>query len=195
FSSILKKKLAEILSLNLQIDILATSHGVLWRDNPMQIVEKYAQWADDYQENQITIIYDTMWNGTKKLAENIAEGIHLADPNVVVKSYNLPLSDDNDLITEVFKSKMLILGSPTVGNTALHSMAGFIHMVKQMKFKGKKAASFGCHGWSGGSVKFMDEQMNDAGFEVITEGMKNLWNPDSDAQKLAVEFGKTVATV
>lgn len=43
----------------------------------MQIVEKYAKWCDNYQENQITIIYDTMWNGTKTLAEKIAEGIAL----------------------------------------------------------------------------------------------------------------------
>lgn len=111
----------------------------------------------------------------------------------MVKSFNLALSDSNDLITEVFKSKMLIVGSPTVGNSVLHSVAGFIHMVKQMKFKGKKAASFGCHGWSGGAVKYMDEQMKEAGFEVLTEGLKNLWNPDSDAQKLAVEFGKKTA--
>ena len=68
--------------------MIATSHGVIWRDNPIQIVEKYVQWANDYQENQITIIYDTMWNGTKLLAEKIAEGIREADPDVVVKVHN-----------------------------------------------------------------------------------------------------------
>lgn len=69
FSLILRKKLDEVLSLNLQIDMIATSHGVIWRENPMQILEKYIQWANDYQENQISVIYDTMWNGTKLLAE------------------------------------------------------------------------------------------------------------------------------
>lgn len=76
FSPFLRKKLNEILALNLPIEMIATSHGVIWRDNPYQIVEKYTQWANDYQENQITIIYDTMWNGTKTLAEKIAEGIN-----------------------------------------------------------------------------------------------------------------------
>ncbi len=89
FSAILRKKLAEVLSLNLQIDIIATSHGVIWRDNPMQIVEKYLKWAEDYQEDQISVIYDTMWNGTKELAERIAEGIGLADKDVTVKLFNL----------------------------------------------------------------------------------------------------------
>jgi flavorubredoxin len=159
----------------------------------MQIVEKYSQWANDYRENQITVIYDTMWNGTKVLAGKIAEGIRLADPDVVVKVFNLAKSDDNDLITEVFKSKTVVMGSPTMSNSILHSVAGFIHLVKEMRFKGKKAAAFGCYGWSGESVKVINELMADAGFEVINEGYRNLWNPDADSQGAAVEFGKKIA--
>jgi anaerobic nitric oxide reductase flavorubredoxin len=195
FSSILKKKLSEIMSLNLQIDIIATSHGVVWRENPMQIVEKYAQWAEDYQENQITIIYDTMWNGTKKLAEKISEGIGLADSDVVVKVHNLSKSDENDLITEIFKSKIVIIGSPTIARSILHSVAGFIHLIKELNFKNKKAAAFGCYGWSGESVKVIDDLMKSAGFEVITDGLRNQWNPDIDAEKAAVKFGKKIAIV
>lgn len=161
----------------------------------MQIVEKYAQWANDYQENQITIIYDTMWNGTKMLAEKIAEGIRLADQDVVVKVHNLAKSDENDLITEVFKSKTVVIGSPTMGNNILHSVAGFIHLMKQLKFKAKKAAAFGCYGWSGESVKIINELMANAGFEVPLEGFRNRWNPDVDAQKEAVEFGKAIASL
>jgi flavorubredoxin len=193
FSHILRKKLDEVISLGLPIDIIATSHGVVWRDNPMQIVEKYSQWANNYQENQITVIYDTMWNGTKVLAEKIAEGIRLADPDVVVKVFNLAKSDDNDLITEVFKSKTVVVGSPTMSNSILHSVAGFIHLMKEMRFKGKKAAAFGCYGWSGESVKVINQLMADAGFEVINEGYRNLWNPDADSQNDAVEFGKKIA--
>lgn len=193
FSAILRKKLSEIISFNLPIDMIATSHGVIWRDNPMQIVEKYSQWADDYQENQITIIYDTMWNGTKKLAEKISEGICLADPDVVVKVYNLSISDENDLITEIFKSKMLVMGSPTIANSVIHSLVGFIHFAKSMKFKKKKASAFGTYGWSGESVKVLNTLLEDAGFEVVNEGLRSYWNPDTDTEKAALEFGKELA--
>jgi flavorubredoxin len=195
FSSILRKKLDEVIALNLQIEIIATSHGVIWRENPMQIVEKYVQWANDYQEKQITIIYDTMWNGTKLLAEKIAEGIGAADPDVVVKVHNLAKSDENDLITEVFKSRIVVIGSPTISKSILHSMAGFIHLMKELIFKGKKAVAFGCYGWSGESVKVINELMANAGFEVASEGFRNQWNPDVDAQKEALEFGKKIAKV
>lgn len=193
FSQILIKKLEEIISFGLPIDIIATSHGVIWRDNPMQIVEKYAKWAKNYQENQITIIYDTMSNGTKRLAEKIAEGMSLSDPHVMVKVFNLAKSDQNDLITEVFKSKMLVMGSPTVSNSILHSLAGFIHLMKQLKFKNKRAAVFGCYGWSGESTKVLNELLTDAGFEVLHEGLKNQWIPDNDQQLSAIEYGKKIA--
>lgn len=195
FSAMLRKKLDEVIAFNLPIEMIATSHGVIWRDNPLQIVEKYAQWANDYQENQISIIYDTMWNGTKMLAERIAEGIRFVDPDVVVKVHNLAKSDQNDLITEVFKSKAVVIGSPTICNSILHSVAGFIHLIKELKFKGKKAAAFGCFGWSGESVKVINELMGSAGFEVVSEGFRNQWNPDDDAQKAAVDFGKSIAKV
>lgn len=195
FSGLLTKKLEEITALKLPIEMIATSHGVIWRDNPVQIIKKYAAWANDYQENQITIVYDTMWNGTKLLAEKIAAGITQADDKVVVKVCSLAKSDENDVITEVFKSKAVIIGSPTIARSILHSVAGFIQLMKGLRFKGKKAAAFGCYGWSGESVKVLNELMVDAGFEVAVEGHKNLWNPDSDAQKVAVGFGQMLARI
>jgi flavorubredoxin len=193
FSQVLRKKLEEIRSLELAIDIIATSHGVIWRDKPMQIVEAYSQWANDYKENQITIIYDTMWNGTKKIAEKIALGIELADPAVVVKVFNLSKSDQNDLITEVFKSKQVVIGSPTINRSILHSIAGFLHLMKELKFKNKKAAAFGCYGWSGESTKVINELLGDAGFEIIDEGFRNQWNPNEERQLDAIEYGKKIA--
>ena len=56
FSAFADKKIKEVLDLKIPIDIIAPSHGVIWRDNPTQIVEKYIAWANDYQENQITIL-------------------------------------------------------------------------------------------------------------------------------------------
>jgi len=195
FSAILRKKLAEIIALNLPIDIIATSHGVIWRDNPMQIVNHYAEWSQDYQENQITIIYDTMWNGTRALADAIARGIADKDPKVTVKVFNLAKNDKNDLMTEVFRSKMLVLGSPTVGNEMLSSVAGFIYFAKELKFKKKKAASFGCYGWTGEAPKKIAEALKDAGFSIVGEPYRNKWNPDEQGMLEAMEFGKSLASL
>ena len=158
FSMLVSKKLDEIASLNLPIDIIAPSHGAIWRDKPMQIVEKYAQWANAYQEDQITIAYDTMWEGTTKIAHRISEEIQKQSPNTVVKVFNIAKQDKNEIMTEIFKSKAVAIGSPTAVNDVLSTVAGFLCFLKSLKFKNKKAAAFGCYGWSGESVKILQER-------------------------------------
>ena len=178
FAPILKKKLEEISGFNLNIEMIAPSHGAIWRDNPLQIVEKYAAWADAYQEDQVTVAYDTMWEGTAKIAHKIADEIHRQSPNTVVKVFNIAKSDKNEVMTEVFKSKAIAVGSPTVANSYLSSVAGWLEFLRQLKFKNKKAAAFGCYGWSGESVKCIQESLRKAGFEVVDENIRSQWNPE-----------------
>ena len=189
FAPFVTKKLEEIAKLNLPIDIIAPSHGVVWRDNPGQIVEKYAVWADAYQENQITVAYDTMWEGTTKLAHAIADEIHKQAPDTVVKVYNIAKADKNEIMTEVFKSKAIVVGSPTCVNDVLTSIAGWLSFLKTLKFKNKKAAAFGCYGWSGESVKILQAKLAEAGFEVVEGNVCSCWNPDEE------DFAKIPAMV
>jgi anaerobic nitric oxide reductase flavorubredoxin len=193
FSPLVTKKIKEVLSFNLPLDMICTSHGIIWRDKPEQIVEKYMTWADSYQENQITLIYDSMWNGTRKMAEKIAEGIKDSDEKVNVKLFNLAKSDKNDVITEVFKSKAILVGSPTINKGILVSVAGMLEEIKGLKFKNKKAAAFGSYGWSGESNKIISESLKTAGFEIIDDGIKVLWQPDQEGSAQCIEYGKAFA--
>ncbi len=190
FSALVKKKIEEFLALKLPLDMICTSHGIVWRDNPAQIVQKYLQWADAYREDQITIIYDTMWNGTRVMAEHIAQGIREADPVTTIKLFNTAKTDKNDVITEVFRSKAVVAGSPTINRGILTSMAGILEEMRGLGLKKKKAAVFGSYGWSGESVKMLHGAMASAGFEVIDEGIKALWNPDDEAIGRCREYGK-----
>ncbi len=180
FAMLIIKKIEEIVALNLPIEIIAPSHGSIWRDSPMQIVEKYAEWAAAYQENQVTIAYDTMWEGTTKLAHEIATEIARQSPDTVVRVFNISKSDKNEIMTEIFKSKAIAVGSPTAGNDILSSVSGWLAYLKTLKFKNKKAAAFGTYGWSGESVKILQESLRSAGFHVIEEHVRSHWNPDSD---------------
>jgi anaerobic nitric oxide reductase flavorubredoxin len=193
FNSFVTKKINEFVALNLPLDIICTSHGVMWRKDPLQIVKRYLAWAADYQENQITIVYDTMWNGTRIMAENIAKGIVSVDKEVNVKVLNVGRTDKNDVMTEVFKSKAIVLGSPTINNGILTSVAAFLEELKGLKFKKKKAAVFGCYGWSGEHNKILVNHLKECGFAVMDEGIKALWNPDENAVKDCFEYGKKIA--
>ena len=192
YSGLVIKKIEEILKLNLPLDMILPSHGILWRDDVTQIVNAYMKWADAYQENQITIIYDSMWNATRKMADGIAKGIKSVDNKVTVKLYNSAKRDKNDIITEVFKSKLILVGSSTINNGILSSTAAILEMIKGLRFKNKKAAAFGSYGWSGEGNKIITKELEEAGFEMINDGIKVLWSPDMEALDQCVEFGKNL---
>ncbi|WP_425539706.1 MBL fold metallo-hydrolase [Microaceticoccus formicicus] len=185
FSPLVSKKIEEVVGLGVPIDIIAPSHGAIWRDNPLQIVEKYAKWADAYSEDQVTIVFDTMWEGTTKIAYEIAREVSKQSPDTIVKVFNIAKTDKNEIMTEVFKSKAIAVGSPTVGNNILSTVAGWLHFLKSLKFKNKRAAAFGCYGWSGEGVQVLVEKLEDAGFKVSDVNIKSMWNPDeSDFEKV-----------
>ena len=193
FSPLVEKKINEILEMKIPIDVIATSHGVIWRDNPTQIVEKYMAWAKNYQENQITLLYDTMWDGTKIMAETIAEGIKAKDGRVNIKLFNISKTDKNDIMTEIFKSRIILVGSPTINKGISVATAGILEEIEGLSFKNKKAAAFGTYGWSGESIDKINTALEKSGFKIINKGIKSLWNPDSNCIENCKSFGSEIA--
>ncbi|MCL5056809.1 MAG: flavodoxin domain-containing protein [Actinobacteria bacterium] len=150
FSKFVKAKIKEIAGLNLPIEMICPSHGIIWRENPMQIVEKYDQWAGDYNEGTAIVLYDSMWGATKKMALAIARG--LGSRGVGARVFNIGKCDRNDLITDIFRSRGVIIGSSTINKGILSSTAALLEVIKGLQFKNKIAASFGSYGWSGESI-------------------------------------------
>jgi flavorubredoxin len=193
FSSFVRKKIEEVVSLNLPVSMICPSHGVIWREDPMQIVRKYQQWASDYAENQFTLIYDTMWNSTRRIAEAIADGINAQDPSVKLKVYNAARSDKTAIITDIFRSKGVLVGSPTINRGILSSVGGILEQIRGLSFKKKKASSFSSYGWSGEASAIINDLLTKSGFEPLAQGPRILWYPDDNALKQCWDYGKTVA--
>jgi len=186
---LIKKKIDEVIALNLPIDIIAPSHGVIWRDNPMQIVDKYYEWAQSYNENNVVIIYDTMYDATKKMAEAIGEGLEKS--NIKYKIFNAATTDRSDLITEIFKAKGIIVGSCTVNNHVLSSISALLDELKALKFKNKIAAAFGSYGWSGESAAIINKKFEDIGFNVVVPPLKFQYQPTAEVLKMGIELGES----
>ncbi len=193
FSKFVTKKIHEVLDLKLPVSLICPSHGVIWRTNPTRIVEQYLKWADSYQENQVTLLYDTMWNSTRKMAEAIAAGIRDADPSIRLKLMNSAKEDKNDILSEVFRSKAILVGSPTINNGYLFSVGGIMEMINGLKFQNKRAAAFGSYGWSGEVVKQLTEALGKAGFQIVNEGHKALWIPDEAELENCRKYGAAFA--
>lgn len=194
FSMMVTKKMAEVAEMNLPLKYICPAHGVIWRKQIKEIMDRYVAWADQYQENQVAIVYDSMWHGTEHMANAIVEGLRKGNPELVIKVCAMGRGDANDALTEIFKSKAVIVGSPTVNRGVLSTIAAMLSQIKELSFKGKKAAAFGTYGWSGESVKHITEELSAGGFEIIHPGFRAMWDPDETALAECRKMGEEIAT-
>ncbi|MFC2063226.1 flavodoxin domain-containing protein, partial [Chloroflexota bacterium] len=191
FSSLVLKKIEEVLALNLKVDMIAPSHGVIWRQDPLQIVRKYQEWAQEEPENSAVIIYDTMWEGTRLMAEAIGSG--LAASGIPYKVFHAAMSDRNDLLTEVFRAKAVIVGSPTFNQGVLPTITPVLEDLRGLRFQNKIGAAFGAYGWSGEAVKIIEEHLGSCKIPVVAEGVRAKWQPRPEDLTMCRELGEKVA--
>jgi anaerobic nitric oxide reductase flavorubredoxin len=191
FSPLVAKKISEVLSLNLPVDIIAPSHGIIWRKDPLQIVKKYQEWSSQKPERSAVIIYDTMWKGTQQMAEAIGQGI--AAEGIQYKIFHIGVSDRNDVVTEIFKSKAVVVGSPTFNQGILPTMAPILEDLRGLKFRNKIGAAFGTYGWSGEGLAIIEEQLKNSKIQLVADGIKAKWQPLEEELGKCRELGRKVA--
>lgn len=184
------KKLDEITNLGIEIDMIAPSHGAIWRLNPGKIVEAYANWSKGIPKKKALVIYDTMWGSTETMARAIGRGI--SKEGVEVRLLHLRKNGWTEIVKEVLDSKTLIIGSPTLNNGVFPTVAGFIAYLKGLKPMNKTWAVFGSYGWGGGAVLTINDELKKAGFEV-GEGIEIKYRPDKKGIKKCIEFGENIA--
>lgn len=193
FSPLIKKKIEQIRDLNLPIEMIAPSHGVIWRTNPTQIIDKYYEWSQDYNEGYAVIIYDTMYDATRTMAHAIADGLHAK--GVKYKIFNMAKTDQSDLMTDIFKAKAIIIGSCTVNNSFLRDTAGLLDEIKGHKLKGKIGVGFGSYGWSGEAPKLINAALQGAGVKTPLEHLSIKYTPSENEIEQCKQFGEKIAQV
>jgi len=173
------------------IEMIAPSHGVIWRKDIPKILDKYKQWIEGYSVPKVIIAYDTMWHSTKDLAYAIAEGV--SSKGVECKVYNLSGAHRSDVMTDILEAKAVLVGSPTLNNHVYPSVAEFLAYMRGLKPLNKIGACFGSYGWGGGATRFIEEQMKLAGIELIDSKIECLYKPSEEEWRKAYELGVSIA--
>ena len=185
------EKALEVVS-KLDIDMIAPSHGIIWRSNIPKIIKEYKKWAGYKTENKAIIIYDSMWGSTQKIAYAIAEGIQ--EQGISVSLENLKQSHISDIITKVLTSKMIIIGSPTLNNTMLPTMGGFLSYLKGLRPKDRIGFVFGSYGWGGQAVGEIENIIKELKWEIPKKSINLNFVPDKnelvEIKKIGNDLGK-----
>jgi anaerobic nitric oxide reductase flavorubredoxin len=189
--TIIGKKLEEIVKMNIPIDMIAPSHGIIWRKDPGKIINAYLSWTKNKTLPKVVVLYETMWGSTEKMARKIADG--LVESGVKVKVIDINQADRTETIKEMFEAKGYIVGSSTHDNDMLPTLAGFLQFLKGLKPKDRIAAAFGSYGWAGGAVKSIESVFNEIGIKITQPGLGIQYVPDGAGLKQCYDFGKNFA--
>ncbi|MEA3546362.1 MAG: flavodoxin domain-containing protein [Thermodesulfobacteriota bacterium] len=190
FSPNVRKLLEKVAEMELEIDMIAPDHGLIWRENVGEILESYGRWARQEAKQKAVIVYDTMWKSTETMAKAIYKG--LLQEGISIKMMDLKTNHRSDIVSEVLDAKAVLCGSPTLNNGMLPTMADLLTYLKGLRPTGKIGAAFGSFGWSGEAVKHINGFMEQMKFDILDPGIKVKNVPtDEDLQK-CVELGRKV---
>ena len=175
----------------LPIRMIAPSHGLIWRSNIADIMKLYKQWSTGESEPLVLVVYDSMWGSTEAMSRRIIEG--LTAGGIKAKLYRMADSDKSEMVAELLTARGLIVGSSTLNNGMLPTMAAVLYYMKGLKPLNKSGAAFGAYGWAGGAQADMELALKAAGIEVAMTGPTLKWAPNQDEIQRCFEFGREFA--
>lgn len=162
----------------LDLELIAPSHGIMWRSHIKDILRAYKYFSEGTTEDTALVIFDSMWHSTEKMAHSIAEGF--TRRGTAVRLLDLKENDLSDIITEVLTASYIAIGSPTLNNNILPNVAALLSYLKGLQPKNKKGFAFGSYGWSGQSIGIVNQAMEELGFEIILDPIRINYLPTKE---------------
>ena len=191
YSPIVLKALEKVIATGWEIKILAPDHGPVWRKNPGMITGLYQKWAQQKPTAKAVVVYATMWHSTEKMASAIAES--LAQEGIKVKLLSMNEVHRSEVVYELLNAGALIVGSSTLNNNILPQMADVMTYLKGLKPANLIGAAFGSYGWSGESVRDLEQILKDMRVKVVAPAVSCKHVPDNSVLEKCHELGKTIA--
>jgi len=176
---------------DLDLKMLATAHGIIWRKKIDKIVPKYLMWGKYETREKVAVIYDTMWNSTKIMAEEISEAI--TSQGVEVRLHRIGCTDRATLMEDILEARAVVVGTPTLNTYVFPSVADFMAYARGLKPKDRIGAVFGSYGWGGGACKVVHENLEAAGMMMPFEDLEVRYVPKAEDRQRCRELGVQIA--
>jgi len=178
---------------DLEIKMIAPAHGIVWRENPREIIDAYVRFArymNGPAEPEVTVIWSSMYGNTERLVNVMVQGVR--SEGLPVHVHRVPDDHVGFILASAWKSSGLIVGMPTYEYRMFPPMAWVFDMFGRKKVWNKKVLRFGSFGWSGGAQREL---------ETLTEKLK--WDfldpvewqgaPSEDVLNLAASRSRELA--
>ncbi|MBD3415068.1 MAG: MBL fold metallo-hydrolase [Candidatus Aminicenantes bacterium] len=171
----------------LDIEMICPSHGLIWRSLIPEIVQRYDQWSKYETEKKAVIVYDSMWGSTKKMAQMLDKG--LSDAGVERTLRNLKTNHISDVITDILRSRLVLVGSPTLNNGMLPSVGELLTYLKGLRPRDRVGFAFGSFGWGGQAVGEIKKIFTELKWKVPEKSVNLKFIPEEKELDFVREVG------
>ena len=175
------------------VDIIAPSHGLIWRKNTTLIVDLYKKWAEyatTESEPGVTLIYGSMYGNSEVVMNAVAHGVSQAD--VPLEIFDAARTHSSYILPSLWTKRGVIIGAPTYEVSLFPPVADVLNMAVRKHIKNKMAAYFGSYGWSGGALRGLKTIVEPLKWEMV-DVFDFVGSPtEADIRKAEI-FGKNFA--
>jgi flavorubredoxin len=175
----------------LDVEMIAPSHGIIWRRHAEKILAAYRQWMDCAPKPKVLVVYDTMWESTGAMAQAILEGA--SQDGVQVKLVHLRRSNLTRLAAEVLDAAAVAFGTSTLNHNMMPAAAAALCYLEGLNPRGKSAFAFGSYGWGKGGADNVEKRIRDIGWEILCPSIQAKYRPTAAVLDQCRQAGKLLA--
>ena len=177
----------------LKLAIVAPSHGVIWRSHFDKILASYQDWTACKPTKKVIILFTSMWDSTRRMADAISAGV--AESDVDVKVIDIAATSDTEIVTEIMDCAAFAVGSPTLNSGIMPRMAATLTYLRGLKPKGKSCLVFGSYGWAQKNIEEMKRYLAEMEATPVCEPVSCRFAPDPDTLEKCRAAGRALAAI
>jgi flavorubredoxin len=187
------KQVAKVLdqAAALDIDMIAPSHGVIWRSHVRRILEAYRDWSAQRPRPKVLVIYDTMWDSTGRMARAIHEGASCSGVEAVL--LHIRHSNLTHIATEVLDAAAVAFGTSTLNRGMMPMAAAVLTYWEGLRPLGKAGFAFGSYGWAPSGPEAVDKRLQAMRWEIVREPLVAQYQPTPDVLDACRAAGRMLA--
>ncbi|MCF7849955.1 MAG: FprA family A-type flavoprotein [Kiritimatiellales bacterium] len=173
----------------LDIQMIAPSHGVIWRSHIKEVFEAYQGYVVCKPAAKVVIIYASMWKSTEKMARAILEGAQ--ECNVHAQLFDVDNTHRTRIVTDVLDAAAIAVGSPTLNNSLMPEMAAALTYLQGLRPTNKTGFAFGSYGWSKkGGASAVEKFLEEMKINILREPLRVQYVPSEEVLEECREAGR-----
>jgi anaerobic nitric oxide reductase flavorubredoxin len=175
------------------IEMVAPSHGLIWRQNPGRIIELYRRWAEYANgptEVGVTLLYASMYGNTEKMMNAVAQGI--SSEGIPLEIFDVHHTHVSYILSSLWTKASVMIGAPTYEGGLFPAVVHVLDMAERKGVRNKRTGYFGSYGWSGGAQRELKKLLEGLKWE-LTDSFDFVGTPTEQELQHGEAFGAAFA--